>query len=89
MTVEGLLKLTRRRIGTIVAGIVLGVALAAGLLWMTPSLIRLTCIVLFKVFLSNIHHEIGIHVRYFFIFAQHFVLFFSKFCYFFSILAHF
>ena len=37
MSVEGLLKLTRRRIGTIVAGIVLGVALAAGLLWMTPT----------------------------------------------------
>ena len=37
MSIEGLLKLTRRRIGTIVAGIVLGVALAAGLLWMTPT----------------------------------------------------
>ena len=37
MSVEGLLKLTRRRIGTIVAGIVLGVALAVGALWMTPT----------------------------------------------------
>ena len=37
MSIEGLLKLTRRRVGTIVTGILLGVALAAGLLWMTPT----------------------------------------------------